>query len=259
MKAATRAVTPCCAAAARAAFESRGARIELRGVVDETGDEQLLIEVGGERLREREETLEAGIGARKQQERAARHGWRVEPQCRVLRQDPSLELVQIRPGLEPDLLDEPAARVAVGRERVGLAAVAVERGHQEAPQPLAQRVFLDESAQLRDEAGMPAQPELGLDAELDRNDPQLLEAGARDRGEGSPADIAQWWPAPQRKGSLEGLGRAGGVVARQRLTAVLDEALEAAQIKLIGLQPHHVARRLGHEEIARRTERATEL
>ena len=42
----------------------------------------------------------------------------------------ALELVQIQPGLEPDLLDEPAPRVAVGGECVRLAAVAIQGRHQ---------------------------------------------------------------------------------------------------------------------------------
>ena len=55
-------------------------------------------------------------------------GRRVE--SRVLGEDRSLELLKLAAGLEPKLLDQPAARVAIALERVGLAPGSVQREHQ---------------------------------------------------------------------------------------------------------------------------------
>ena len=91
--------------------------------------------------------------------------------------------MQLRPGLEADLLDQPGPRGAVGLQRLRLAAVAVEREHELAAQPLAQRMLAHERLQLADHARVVAERELRLDAQLDRRQPQLLQADDRPLGE----------------------------------------------------------------------------
>src|SRR5690349_4395054 len=54
-----------------------------------------------------------------------------------------LQLAQARAGVDAELLDEHAARLAPERERVGLAAAAVEREREQPPDPLAPRVLGD--------------------------------------------------------------------------------------------------------------------
>ena len=61
-------------------------------------------------------------------------------QALVLGEDLALELVQVRAGLEPDLVHQPGTSRAVGLERLGLASVAVQREHELAARTLAQRV-----------------------------------------------------------------------------------------------------------------------
>jgi hypothetical protein len=48
-----------------------------------------------------------------------------------------LELLQLTAGLDPELVDQPAASLAVDGKRVSLTAGAVEGEHQLPPQPLA--------------------------------------------------------------------------------------------------------------------------
>ena len=48
----------------------------------------------------------------------------------VLAEDRGLELAELRAGIDAELLDERLARGAVGGERVGLPARAVEREHE---------------------------------------------------------------------------------------------------------------------------------
>ena len=56
-------------------------------------------------------------------------------------EDRLVEVVQLGARLDPELLDEDLAGVAVGLQRVGLAAAAVQREHQLRVQPLAPRVL----------------------------------------------------------------------------------------------------------------------
>ena len=88
-------------------------------------------------------------------------------------------------GLDPELLDQRPARVAVDVERLGLATRAVEREHELAAQALAQRVLGDQRLELADELGVAAERELGVDALLERRHAQLLEARDLRLGEGS--------------------------------------------------------------------------
>jgi len=55
----------------------------------------------------------------------------------VLAQDRPLELLQRRPGLDPELIDEQLPPGPVGLERLGLPPGAVEREHQLGARPLA--------------------------------------------------------------------------------------------------------------------------
>ena len=71
---------------------------------------------------------------------------------RVLHQDHPLERRAAAGPAEAELVGERAARGAVGRERLGLAAGAVQRDHQLPPRPLAQRLGGDGRAQLADAA-----------------------------------------------------------------------------------------------------------
>ena len=72
-------------------------------------------------------------------------------------EDPALERAEIRRRLEPELVER-RARVAVGVERVCLAAGAVQGEDQLAAEPLTMRVCGDERLELADEGGVPARP-----------------------------------------------------------------------------------------------------
>jgi hypothetical protein len=58
----------------------------------------------------------------------------------VVVEDPRLQLPQARPRLDPELLNEVLAGSLVRRQRVGLSPGPVQRGHQQRPQPLPERV-----------------------------------------------------------------------------------------------------------------------
>ena len=69
----------------------------------------------------------------------------------VLTQDHAVQLLQLPARLDPELFVQGAAAVVVGLQRLGLAAAAVERQHQEPPHAVAQRMLSTESLELRNE------------------------------------------------------------------------------------------------------------
>src|SRR3954469_18510982 len=98
-------------------------------------------------------------------------------------EDGCLELAQLRPWLDPELLDQPLPSLAVRSQRVGLASGAVERNHPQLPQVLAQRVLAAERLQLADHLAVPAFGEVDLDPSFDGDQGELLESGAGALGE----------------------------------------------------------------------------
>ena len=89
---------------------------------------------------------------------------------------------------------------------------------------------------------MASEPEVRLDTQLGRRQPQVLEAGDRGLGEGRVREVGQRRAAPQRQGLAQVLGRGLGVVAGERTLACLREPFEALQVELLGRQIHGVAR-----------------
>ena len=110
-----------------------------------------------------------------------------------------MEALQLGAGLDPDLLDQPGARVAVGLECLGLAAAPVEREHALAVKVLAQRLFGDQRVQLADHLAVATCLEIGVDRHLARAQAQLLEAADLIAGERLPGQVGQRLAAPQRE------------------------------------------------------------
>ena len=100
-----------------------------------------------------------------------------------------MQRAQLRPGLDADLVDEHPARLAVGLERLGLAAGPVQREHALPVQPLAQRVLRGERIDLRQDLAMAAGGEVGVDRELERMLPQALEPSDLGGGERLVGDV----------------------------------------------------------------------
>ena len=104
---------------------------------------------------------------------------------RILPEDRLLEGSELRAGLDAGGLDEHPACLAVGLERVGLPARAVEREHALRVERLAERVLGDERVELGQDVAVAAGGEIGLDGELERTEAQLLE----------PADLGRCVPS----------------------------------------------------------------
>ena len=97
----------------------------------------------------------------------------------------------------------------------------------------------DERLELTDHVGVAPDRKVGLDAPLQRGQPELLEAGGLVLGEGL-GELGQRRPAPQRQRALDDVGRVAGPAAGKRGTTVGNEPLEAVEIELVRLELERV-------------------
>ena len=94
---------------------------------------------------------------------------------RVLREDHLLQRAGLRGRLEAPLLVEGAARRLVRVERLLLPAGPGEREHQETAEALAVRVLRSERGSIGDHVVVAPELDLGLDAVLERREPELVQ------------------------------------------------------------------------------------
>ena len=94
----------------------------------------------------------------------------------VVGQDLSLDLLQLRAGFEAELVGQSIADSLVRGQGVGLAAIAVERGDQQHPQALLERVGGDRRFQLADHVTGLAQLGTGREPRLDQLQLSLFES-----------------------------------------------------------------------------------
>ena len=93
---------------------------------------------------------------------------RVELERRVLGEDRGLQALELRARVQAEVLDQDVAGAAVGVERVGLAAGAVEGEHQLRVQALAEGVLGGEALELAGDGGVAAEREVVLEPLLER-------------------------------------------------------------------------------------------
>ena len=124
---------------------------------------------------------------------------------RILPEDRPLELLKRRARLDPELVDEGTAGVLVSVQGLRLPVGPVQRRHQLAPEPLAEGVLGDVGLELRDEFVVAPECEVGVDAELDRTEPDLLEPRDRWPGELLVREVRERRAAPQRQRFAEPL------------------------------------------------------
>ena len=163
----------------------------------------------------------------------------------VLVEDRPLELLKGRARLDAQLVDEQTPRLPIDLERLRLPSGAVERQHELRAKPLAERMLADERLELCDELSVAPECEVGVDAPLERDEPEFLETEDLSLGERLVRDVGERRAAPERECVTEeprsGLGR--------RPLPLLDQALEAEQVELFGLDSDQVAGFLGDDRV----------
>ena len=168
-------------------------------------------------------------------------------QGRVLEEDRPLELLQLDIRLEPELVAEERARFPVDGESLGLPARPVEREHELRAEPLAVRMLRGERLELRHERELTAERQLRVDSLLDRSEAQLLESLDLDACERLELEVGQRPPFPERERGVQGLGGGDRFTGRERVPPGRDEAFEAFEVELAGLDTEQIAGRTRDE------------
>ena len=131
-----------------------------------------------------------------------RHGLRraVRHELGILREDPRLQGAQRWAGRDPELLAQVVARALERAERLRLSAAPVQRAHELRGEALVERVVGGQRVQFRDHRLVCAQPQIGLDAQLQGGQPECLQAAGLGLHELLEGDVGQRRATPQRQG-----------------------------------------------------------
>ena len=166
---------------------------------------------------------------------------------RILKQHRLLELLQREPRIAPELLPQTCARVGHHRERISLSPTPMQGEHEQTSQPLAQRVLAHQPLELGDQLGVAANREIGVEAQLERDQPQLFQPGDRVRRKRLVAEVRQRLSPPERERLPQGIAGFSRVPLLEQPPSLREEPLEPLEIKRTGLQLQYVSGRLGHE------------
>jgi hypothetical protein len=158
-----------------------------------------------------------------------------------LGQDLLLQRLQGGARLETLLGREIRAHALVGGERVALPAAAIEREHELAREPLAAGVCRGKRLDLAGQRGVAPEPQVGLEAPLQRADPQLLQPPDLRLGPRLVADLGQRRSPQQRQRAGQEVRGAGRFALLERAAALLGTVLELAGVERAGRQREDVA------------------
>jgi hypothetical protein len=191
---------------------------ELLAAVGEAGD------VGGQQ-----------VGARGAVDRLGRR----PVQLGRAAQDGGLELLQ--GGRVVAAGQQPGDAAAAGLGRLVHAVAAVQGQREQAAEALVVGLLGAEQLQLGEQLGVAADLQVGLDAGLPGGQVQALQPGDLVLDGGGGGDRLGDRAAPQPQGPVEAFGGGGRVAGLQRLAALLDQPLEADDVKPFRLDPQQVA------------------
>ena len=98
-----------------------------------------------------------------------------------------------------------------------------------------------EPLELRDELVVTPESQIGLDALLDRREPQLLQPRRPVLGESLVREVAERRAAPQRERRSQELGCRRRVIVVERSATLVDEPLEAQGVDALGVDRERVS------------------
>ena len=152
----------------------------------------------------------------------------------ILLEDPALERPELGGRLEAELVER-FSSLAVGGERVRLAARPVEGEHPLCLQPLAVRMRGRERVELARKRAVAARGEVGVDPRLQRGQPRFLEPRRLSLRERLEGEVGKCLPTPELERAV-------------RVT-VGDQAREAVDVELVRVDADDVARRPGDDPV----------
>ena len=165
----------------------------------------------------------------------------------VLVEDRALELAERRSRFDPELVGERRAGALVRAQGVGLPAGAVERQHELAPQPLAQRRVGDRPLDVGDELARLAEREESVEAILGDEHAQLVQ---RAGGERAAVDLVEAFvrrALPRRERVVERGHRRTRVTLLEQCPARRAEVRELRRVDLIAPDDEGIGAARGHE------------
>ncbi len=179
----------------------------------------------------------------------ARPGCGLRPRGR-LRQDRPLELLQLWPWIEAELVRQIATGVLVGLERLALATIDIEGKHEQAPQPLAARLIPHEALQFGDGLPRHAGSDPQLEQLFQRLDAQLLETLGLSTSELFAGQVAQGGARPELQDRLQRRQRGLRSARCNVFTRLAEPTLEPSAVELVISHIEPVASRGSRESSA---------
>ncbi len=159
--------------------------------------------------------------------------------ARLVTQDLRLELLELRAGLDSQLLDEPRSSVLIRVESLRLPARAVEGQHELAAQGLAERVLTQRAIRAR-----PRRHRAGRARDPPRSAPRARRAAAPRDGGSPPARSPRTRTRPARsRATATAPARGAPAVPRRPPFARPEEQFEPTRVDLLWCDAEHVSRR----------------
>ena len=186
--------------------QPRVGRTEQRRFADGSHQDDLVRRPACEGLGQRDQAPDCVVRQTDQHERAGALLDRGDGPARralercILLQDRALEILELGPWLDTEVVQEPRARRPVGLEGFGLPAGPVEGQHLEPAKALAERVLLHEPADLPEHAAVVADGQVRLQAALLREQAQLVEPRRDALEEGLAHQVRERRAAPLPEG-----------------------------------------------------------
>ncbi len=117
----------------------------------------------------------------------------------VLVENASLQVFQLRRGVDPEALDEYGPGVAERTQGLALSARPVQRQHVQGAQVLAKGMLDGQRVQFGDDLTVPSRPQVGVDPVLERGQAQLRQTGDLAVEEAMGLDVGVGMAAPHRQ------------------------------------------------------------
>jgi len=140
----------------------------------------------------------------------SRSALRDSSEARIVGEDAVLEVDELLAGFDAQPLEEQEPHLLVGPDGIGLPTTAVQRQHEERPEPFVERMGADQGLQLGSRLPRPSEIDEGIAAALQRLEVQGLEPcrlAVRPRA----LELPQGWAPPQLERLVEHCEAASGV------------------------------------------------
>ncbi len=177
---------------------------------------------------------------------------RVPAEFRIMVEDRLLQLPQLWPRLDTELVGKQPPCPAERSQRLGLPPRPVQRLHELPVEPLMVRIGDSQGFQFRGHVLGPAEPEIGVDAPLQREQALPRQPPRRVAGERRLCDIGEGIAAPQAERAAQHRRGLVIVAPASRRGRLRHELLKPERIHPVAPDVQQIPRRFRHEHLVRR-------